>query len=55
MAHVISGMLGNCGACYHVEFSHTCRQGNKPAHLLAKYVLDIVDYMTWTEENPYFL
>ena len=31
------------------------RQGNQQAHLLAKYVLGIDNYMTWMEENPYFL
>ena len=41
----------SCEAFYWVDFSHI----NRPAHLLAKYVLGIVDYSTWIEENPYFL
>ena len=55
MAHVISGMLRNYGACYWIDFSHSHRKGNKPAHLLAKYALGIDNYMTWLEENPYFI
>ena len=31
------------------------RKGNKQAHLLAKYVVGIVDYLVWMEENSYFL
>lgn len=52
MAHVISSMLENYGACYRIDLSHIRRQGNKSAHLLAKYALGIDDYMTQTEENP---
>ena len=37
------------------SFSHVRRQGNKPAHLLAKHVKGIVDFSTWLEENPCFL
>ena len=30
-------------------------EGNKPAHLLAKYAKGIDDYYTRIEESPYFL
>ena len=36
-------------------FSHVRRQGNKPAHLLAKYTLGIDDFSVWLEEDPCFL
>ena len=36
VAHVISGMLKNYGACYRIEFSHTRRQDNKPNSLVSK-------------------
>jgi len=38
-----------------VEFSHICRQGNGPAHLLAKHACGIVNLYVWIKENPYFL
>ena len=40
---------------YYVEFSHTHRQGNRSAHLLAKHAIGIVDFHAWMEENPYFI
>ena len=36
------------------EIFHVCRQGNKPAHFLAK-CLGMVDFSTWIEKSPYFL
>ena len=38
-----------------VDFSHVGRNGNRPAHLLAKHVLDIIGFSVWVEEIPYFL
>ena len=38
-----------------VEFSRICRQGNRPAHLLAKQACGIADLSIWIEENSYFL
>ena len=37
-----------------VEVSHTHRDKNVPAHLLAKYALG-KHYVTWIEENPSLL
>ena len=54
-AHVISGILGMYGIGLQIDFSHIRRQGNRPAHLLAKHASTLDDYMTWMEENPYFL
>ena len=55
MASIISGALGFCGMFRQVDFSHIRRQGNKPAHLLAKHAKCIVDYVAWIEETPCFL
>lgn len=38
-----------------IEFSHVKRQGDRPAHLLAKHALGIVDYLAWIEKNPCFI
>ena len=45
----------SCGLSDRIDFSHVKRQDNKLAHLLAKHVLGIVDYLTWMEEIPCFL
>nr|XP_023929349.1 uncharacterized protein LOC112040689 [Quercus suber] len=55
VASVISGAIALCGLFRQVEFSHIRRQGNTPAHLLAKHALGIVDYIAWMEETPCFL
>lgn len=38
-----------------VEFSHICRNGNKPAHVLAKHAKGIADFSVWVEENTCFI
>ena len=35
-----------------VDYSHVRRQGNMPAHILAKYASSINDYVAWIEEDP---
>ena len=55
VATIISGAIGFCGLFHRVEFSHICRQGNKPAHILAKHAKGIDDYVAWLEETPCFL
>lgn len=35
-----------------VTVSHVRREGNKPAHILAKYALSIDDSIVWMEESP---
>ena len=52
---VILGMHNACSEFRYVRFSHIRREGNRPAHLLAKYVKGIDDYCTWIEEFPCFL
>ena len=34
------------------QFSHVCRQGNRPAHILAQYAKNLESFVTWIEENP---
>ena len=55
IAPVIWGILMTCEPLDRIDFSHVKRQGNRPAHLLAKHTLDIADYLTWMEETPCFL
>ncbi|KAL0004241.1 hypothetical protein SO802_011802 [Lithocarpus litseifolius] len=38
-----------------VEFSHVRRQGNRPAHFLAKHALGIDNFSVWIEESSCFL
>ena len=52
---IIYGIHSSCHDVRKVLFSHVCRQGNKPAHLLAKHAISIVDFVVWMEKNPYFL
>ena len=52
---VIMGMHAFSKDFCRIDYSHVCRQGNRPAHLLAKYALGTVDFTVWIEENPCFL
>ena len=36
----------------HIAFTHVGRQGNKLAHLLAKYAKSIDNILVWIEETP---
>ena len=55
IAFVIYGSLTECHEFRKVGFSHVHWQDNRPAHLLAKHALGIIDFFTWMEEFPYFL
>ena len=55
VAAVVYNTLAASYGFRHVEFNHVGRQGNRPAHLLAKHVFDIDDFSVWIEETPYFL
>ena len=35
-----------------VQVSHIQRQGNRPTHILAQYVRNLVSFVAWIEENP---
>ena len=52
---IIYGIQSSCNDVRKVLFPHVCRQGNRPAHILAKHAISIVDFKVWMEENPYFL
>ena len=55
VAVVVSSIKVLCGAIRGVEFSHTRRQCNRLAHLLAKQASGISDFIAWLEENPCFI
>ena len=55
VAAIIQGMQEMCKEFSGVMFSHVRRQGNQPAHLLAKHARGIVDFTAWIQENPCFL
>ena len=52
---VTQGILDLSMGFNRVEFSHVKRQGNRPAHVLAKHALGIADFIAWIEETPCFL
>lgn len=55
IAAVIYGSVFVSHEFRHVDFSHVCWQGNRPAHLLAKHALCTNDFSVWIEEIPCFL
>nr|POF14822.1 hypothetical protein CFP56_62328 [Quercus suber] len=52
-ASLILGMQLFSFEFHMVNVSHVRRQGNKPAHILAKYALSIDDSIVWIKEIPY--
>ncbi|KAL0014778.1 hypothetical protein SO802_001847 [Lithocarpus litseifolius] len=50
--NLVVGMSQRVKAFRSYAFSHTKRQGNIPAHLLAHYARNIVSYVAWLEECP---
>ena len=36
-----------------VHYSHVRRNGNQPAHILARQALSLVNDVIWIEETPY--
>lgn len=55
VAHVVYGLKSPLHDFRHVKICPICRQGNKSAHLLAKYAFDINDFFVWIEESTYIL
>ena len=38
-----------------VNFSHVCRTGNKPAHILARQAQNLVNDVIWIKEIPCYI
>ncbi|KAL4619928.1 hypothetical protein ACB092_06G116500 [Castanea dentata] len=55
VAVVIIGMQELCKDFIQIEFTHVRRQGNRPAHVLAKHASSIVECIVWIEEIPYYI
>ena len=53
VASLILGMQLFSSKFHMVNVSHVRRQGNKLAHIIAKYALSIDDSIVWIEEIPY--
>ncbi|XP_023914729.2 uncharacterized protein LOC112026278 [Quercus suber] len=49
---IVMGVWDLCREFRRIAFSHVRRQGNKPAHLLAKHASCVADYICWIEEEP---
>ena len=54
VASVIQGVLELWMGFSQIQFSHVKRQGNMPAHSVAKNTYSIVDDIVWVEEDPCF-
>ena len=52
MASIIQGVPELCMGFSQIQFSHVKRQGNMPAHLVAKNAYNIVINIVWVEEGP---
>ena len=50
--NVVAGTIHLAQAFRNIVFSHTKRQANVPAHLLAQYAANIDNYVAWLEECP---
>lgn len=55
VASIVEGILEIVREFRSVQFSHTRRQGNIPAHILAKQASSIADFTVWIEENSCFI
>ena len=51
---VNQGTLELCRGFTQFQFSHKKRQGNMPAHLIAKNAYSIFNDIVWVEEDPCF-
>lgn len=55
VAAVVYNSLAASHEFRQVDFNHVGRQGNRPAHLLAKHAFGIEDFSVWIEETPCFI
>ena len=55
ISNILTGVYHQLQDFRVAQVSHVRRQGNKPAHILAKHAKDIVNddiFVTWIKENP---
>nr|XP_023880683.1 uncharacterized protein LOC111993063 [Quercus suber] len=52
IASIVQGIVDMSGEFRSVSYSHIRRQGNVPAHILAKHASGITNYIAWIEEDP---
>ena len=55
IATLIYGMQVTSFEFRNVLFSHVCKNGNIPAHQLAKHTFGIFDFSIWIDKSPCFL
>ena len=49
--NVLSGVMNQVSYFRQWKITHTKRQGNVPAHLLAQHAKNVEDYVAWLEEG----
>ena len=52
VVNVVTGILKQASFFRKWKFTHTKRQGNVPAHVLAQHAKNVEDYLAWVEECP---
>ena len=50
--NVLAGVMNQLSCFRQWKITHTKRQGNVPAHLLAQHAKNVKDYVAWLEECP---
>ena len=55
VANVLVGLIKQASSFRQWKFSHTKRQGNVPAHILAQHAKFVEDHVAWLEECPSIL
>ena len=55
VAALVYSSISVAHSFHSVDFGHVGRNGNRPAHLLARHALGIVDLSVWVEETLCFL
>ena len=55
VAALVYSSVATAHSFRNVDFAHVGRNGNRPAHLLARHALGIANFSVWIEKSPYFL
>lgn len=50
--NIVTGILKHVQGFSTFDFSHTKRQGNVLAHVMAQHATNVEDYVVWLEECP---